>query len=146
MTAQLQPNSSDSNSQPPKSQTVSTPIHGKEAEIAPVSVKEDLKEISAEIEIPQEVKKTGVQEIRGTIDLPPDIQKLGVIPSAPQASVSAAITTASLPLSDDKILQGVNAPVTSALKWLAFWCLRNLRKAHLVLKLIHGKIIRVRIK
>ena len=133
----------------PSSQPANAPaqasvsIHGKEAEGTPVIKGEISASESQEFEIPKEVASVGVREIKGTIELPPDVKRLGVAPSGSQTPV-VSLPTVSLPLTDDKILQGVNAPLTSAFKWLAVWCIKKLQKAHLVLKNIHGKIIRVK--
>ena len=110
------------------------------------STGELIKEVTSDVEIPKSVKDLGVEKIQGTIELPPDIKKLGVTPGASFVPVAIPATTITLPLSDDKILQGTKAPLSSALKWLAVWCLKRLKIAHLILKSIHGKIIRVSIK
>ena len=106
---------------------------------------EIIKEVSQEIELPKEVSQAGV-EIHGAVEFPLDLKKLGVTPTGGQTPLSAVTTTISLPISDDKILAGTKAPLTSALKWLAVWCLKRLKVAHLILKSIHGKIIRVTVK
>ena len=106
---------------------------------------EIIREVPQEIEIPKEVSQAGV-EIHGVVDLPPDLKKLGVTPAASQMPFTIPPATITLPISDDKILAGLKAPLTSAIKWLAVWCLKRLKVAHLILKSIHGKIIRVTIK
>ena len=118
----------------------------KESEII-ASVKEaKVEEISKDAELKKDVADAGVEKIHGVIELPPDVKKLGVTLSGSQAPVVSTTTPVSLPISDDKIFKGTNAPITSALKWLAVWCLKRLKSAHLILKLIHGKIIRVKVK
>ncbi|OGG32108.1 hypothetical protein A3I80_05110 [Candidatus Gottesmanbacteria bacterium RIFCSPLOWO2_02_FULL_40_10] len=77
--------------------------------------------------------------------MPPDVKKLGVSVSNAQSPVFTAAQV-SLPITDDKILEGLKAPLSSAFKWLAVWCIKKLQKAHLVLKSIHGKIIRVKVR
>ena len=101
---------------------------------------------SDEFEIPPEVEHAGVTSDRSqVIDLPPDVQKLGVSLSGASLPVtSAPVPKVILPISDSKVLRGLHAHITSAVKWLAFWCIRKLAKAHLRLKVIHGKVIRVR--
>lgn len=106
---------------------------------------EIIREVPQEIEIPKEVSQAGV-EIHGVVDLPPDLKKLGVTPGASQMPVTTPAAPITLPISDDKILVGTKVPLSSALKWLSFWCLKRLKVAHLILKSIHGKIIRVTIK
>ena len=78
---------------------------------------------------------------RETIELPPDVKKLGV-----QSTASAQFSTyqnVKLPISDDKIMAGLHAPITSSIRWLATLAIYVLRHAHLGLKVIHGKIVRV---
>ena len=121
---------------------------GKEKE-AITSVKEAktpeiIAESLPEIEISKEEEQAGVENISGRIELPPDVKKIGVVKTGAQTPVIASTPSVSLPLTDDKILKEVDAPLTSAVKWLAVWCLRKLKKAHLVLKHIHGKIVRVK--
>ena len=133
-------NSYNPNSVAPSSFVASS--HGKEGEV--INVKSEvIEDLTKEIELPKEAKEIGMEKIHGVIELPPDIKNIGVTHSGPQAPVFATSATISLPLSDDKILQSAHYPLTSAVKWLSVWCLKRLRSAHLVLKKIHGKIVRV---
>lgn len=119
---------------------------GKEAEVISLKEAEKFEEIPPKHEIPPDVERAGVRKIGDIIELPPDVKKLGVTPSGPQTPVSAVSGSVSLPLSDDKVYQGFTLPISSAWHWLSVWCTKKLHKAHLVLKQIHGKIIRVKIK
>ena len=125
--------------------TAQSSTHGKERD-ATSSTSQLVKEITTEVELPEEVKAAGVEKIQGAIELPPDIKKLGVTPGAAQTPIAVPATTVTLPISDDKIYQGTKVPLTSAFKWLAVWCLKRLKTAHLILKSIHGKIVRVVVK
>ena len=119
----------------------------KEREVMPISGgSETAREISSEIEVPKEVERAGVMKVSETIELPPDIKKLGVTPSGSSVPVSASQTLPKivLPISDQQVVTGLHISITSALKWLSIWCIRKLQKAHIALKVIHGKIIRVR--
>lgn len=107
---------------------------------------ETVHEISAEIEVPEEVEKAGVRRIGETIELPPDVKKLGVTHagvSVPVGSV-AALPAVALPISDQQVVTGLHAQVLSALRWLSVWCIKKLKKAHVALKVIHGKVMRVK--
>lgn len=116
--------------------------HGKEGEA--ISLKsESIENLDREIELTKEVKDIGVEKIQGTIELPPDVKKLGVTQSGSQTPVVAPLVTISLPLSDEQIISGSQAPITSAIKWLSVWCLKRLKSLRLTLKNIHGKIVRV---
>lgn len=48
-----------------------------------------------------------------------------------------------LPISDEKVVKGLHAPVTSSIRWLAELSKYILKTAHVGLKKIHGKIVRV---
>lgn len=74
----------------------------------------------------------------------PDIAKLGVASTASTSFPS--YKSVNLPLSDDRVFQGLHAPVTTSLRWLAELCLYLLKQAHLTLKNIHGKVVRVGVR
>ena len=76
-----------------------------------------------------------------SIRLPPDLKKIGA-QSVPSIK-TATYQTINLPLSDEKIISGLHAPVTSSLRWLATLAIYLLKIAHLQLKVIHGKVVRV---
>lgn len=76
-----------------------------------------------------------------TIELPPDLQKLGLQPV--QSTKFPSYKNIKLPLSDEKIIVGQKAPITSSLRWLATLALYILGQAHLGLKVIHGHVVRV---
>ena len=76
-----------------------------------------------------------------TIKLPPDIKKLGV--ESITTIKFPSYQNIKLPISDEKIITGLQAPVTSSLRWLATLANYLLKKAHLQLKVIHGKVIRI---
>ena len=141
MTAQNSDNSTLSSSVVKSVASVSS--GNKEVAAAIKTGEATIKEISQDVEIPQSIKAVGVEKIEGKIELPPDIKKLGVTSGASQMPVNSA-TTVTLPLTDDKILSGLNAPIAQSIKWLAVWCLLKLQKAHLTLKKIHGSIIRIK--
>ena len=117
----------------------------KEQEASAVIPSEALSEVSSEIEMAQEVEQAGVKKIGETIELPPDVKKLGVTPSVP-AVTSTALPSVVLPISDQKVIQGLHIEMANALRWLAVWCIKRLKKAHIALKAVHGKIIRVKTK
>ncbi len=76
-----------------------------------------------------------------TVEVPPDLKKIGVQASTPQHFTG--YQKVQLPISDDKILQGQKKPVTDSLRWLAEFCIFLLRRAHIQLKIAHGKAQRV---
>jgi hypothetical protein len=113
-------------------------LPSKEAE--PIPKKEiEFKEVK-EKEVEEEVRPHIVKR-EETIKLPPEIQKLGLKPvSTTQFPQYQAVK---LPLSDDKIISALHAPVSSSLRWLATLSLYLLQQAHLSLKVVHGRVVRV---
>lgn len=124
-----------------------TPSLSKEQAPAKINTGEILKEASFEVELPKEVKEAGVEKIGGKVELPPDIKKLGVTPlgSATPINPQVQLPQVTLPISDSQVLGGLHQNVKEAILWLALWCLKKLKKAHVGLKVIHGKIMRIKI-
>lgn len=75
------------------------------------------------------------------IEIPADLEEMGV--TADETTKFPTHQDIKLPLSDEKIEKGLHQPVTSSFRWLAELCVYILKKAHLGLKNIHGKITRV---
>ena len=104
--------------------------------------------IATEFEIKEPVEHSPEEEVRPfvspraeTIELPPNLKKLGL--QAVSNSNFPSYKNIKLPLSDEKIIVGQKAPITSSLRWLATLALYILGQAHLGLKVIHGHVIRV---
>jgi hypothetical protein len=82
-----------------------------------------------------------VSENKNEIKLHPDLKKAGL----------RAIDTSSLdkkhlidlPINDEAIIKGLKSQPTEGLRWLAEKAKLSLLKAHIVLKKIHGRVIRV---
>ena len=114
-----------------------------------VSLPKEVEPIAAEkFEIKEYVEHKPEEETRPfispraeTIDLPPDLKKLGL--QAVSHSSFPSYKNIKLPLSDEKIIVGQKAPITSSLRWLATFALYILAQAHLGLKVVRGHVIRV---
>jgi hypothetical protein len=70
-----------------------------------------------------------------------------------QEGVTATPTTAfptfeevKLPLSDEKVVEGLEEPVTSSWRWLSEFCMHLLHLAHQTLKSVQGKATRMAIE
>ncbi|KKS41846.1 MAG: hypothetical protein UV61_C0001G0072 [Candidatus Gottesmanbacteria bacterium GW2011_GWB1_43_11] len=100
-----------------------------------------IEEVVTDIEVSPELVQAGVTKTSETIHLPPDLQQMGVQALGMAQPVTTA-TTVQLPLTDDQILTGLHAQIMTSLKWLAEWCIRRLKQAHLHIKIIGGKVIR----
>lgn len=119
------------------------PAAGVHKEVEPVSSSEPatLEETVAEVELEPDMEAAGVQKISETIELPPDMKKMGVQAVGPTQPIPTAATV-QLPLSDDQIVVGLHAQIISSLRWLAEWCIRKLKKAHVHLKKMGGGVVR----
>jgi hypothetical protein len=103
---------------------------------------------SEKFEIKEVVEHKAEEEVRPfvsprheTIELPPDLKKLGL--QSVSSTQFPSYKNIKLPLSDEKIVVGLHAPVTSSIRWLATFAVYLLARAHLGLKIVHGKVIRV---
>ncbi len=74
-------------------------------------------------------------------EIPPELKKIGLKEANPD--LFKDVGNVKLPLSDDKIAQGLQAPLTSSLRWLATFALYLLQQSHMTLKTVHGKVIRM---
>lgn len=128
----------------PKTNTLSSAGPGlttKEREVLANQEASALEEVRKELELAPELKETGVEVQKEEIELPPPLPKMGVAQTGAEAPIS--IPTISLPLTDDKIVTGLGASIWASLRWLAEWCIRQLKKVRVKLKKVHGKIVRV---
>ena len=103
-----------------------------------------LKEVK-EVEISKEAKEEGVVQRQEEIEIPEEIAKIGVAKTGISVAVSYE-PTLKLPISDERIEQGRHQSILTSFRWLSQWCIFQLKKAHLLLKVIHGKVKRVRDK
>lgn len=76
-----------------------------------------------------------------TIEIPPDLKQFGLQPIT--TTQFPSYQNIKLPISDEKISVGLHAPITTSMRWLATLALYLLQKAHLGLKVIHGRVVRV---
>jgi hypothetical protein len=119
---------------------------GKEGLPVKVSSQESVSEVTSEVELPQEVEKAGVVSFKETIELPPDVKNLGVTQTGASTPLQStpALPQVDLPISDSQVVVGLHESIGNAFRWLATWCIKKLKKAHVALKVIHGQIIRVK--
>lgn len=118
----------------------------KEKEAPRSNASEIVQEVGKQVEISSEVEKAGIIHYKESMEIPPDVRKMGLTPSGANVPVASQTPQVTLPVSDQAVYQGLHRDFTNAVKWLAVWCIRKLQKAHLALKNVHGKIIRVRLK
>lgn len=115
----------------------------KEMEQRPTVESPGIEEVK-ELQVPKEVA-SHITQANDTIELPPDLTKIGVQPSAPEMSVTSPTQSGpDLPLSDDQIGQGLSEKPTSSFKWLAEWCLKQLKRMHMHIKRVGEHFTRVK--
>lgn len=115
---------------------------GRAKEAEPASLASEKYEIKEVVEHrPEEEARPFVTPRPENVELPPDLKKFGL--KASGTTQFPSYQNIKLPLSDDKVVIGLHAPISSSLRWLATLALYLLRQAHLTLKVIHGRVIRV---
>jgi hypothetical protein len=95
-----------------------------------------------EIEKKREVGEF-VKEVPQRPEIPEEVEKAGVKHAGSTAPVGKKPTKqVKLPLTDDEIVKGLHAHVWQSIRWLALWCVRKLKKAHVMVKEVHGRLVR----
>ncbi|OGK13894.1 hypothetical protein A3A93_05950 [Candidatus Roizmanbacteria bacterium RIFCSPLOWO2_01_FULL_38_12] len=86
-------------------------------------IKEYVTEVDQEPKLHPELKKAGLQYVDSSKLSP--FQNLG------------------LPISDEKVVEGLHKPINTSWRWLSELAVFILGQAHIILKTIHGKVVRV---
>lgn len=85
--------------------------------------------------------KPYVVEKPENIDLPPELKSMGL--KAVTNTNFPNYQNVKLPISDDQVLAGQKAPVNSSMRWLAEFAKFLLWRAHISLKTVGGRVVRV---
>lgn len=93
------------------------------AEVPPI------REVGQDQDLPKEVVAVGVTVQPTSVAIPPKVSQLGVKPSGPNVSLGTGSTVV-LPLTNEKITQGLHQSVAHSFRWLAEWCKRKLKQLH----------------
>lgn len=123
--------------------TVSYSKEGEPIEIAPerkYQAEIELSETEPQVE-DKEVEKYIKVEKQYKIELDPTLKKAGL--SAIDATTLDPKHRIQLPIPDEKVMEGLHQPVSSAWRWLSEIAMYMLHKGHLTLKKIHGHVVRV---
>ncbi|MCX6732059.1 MAG: hypothetical protein NTV98_00790 [Candidatus Roizmanbacteria bacterium] len=83
-----------------------------------------------------------VSKRQDSIKLPPDLKKIG-LKTDEDDQFKAALNKIKLPISDDKIMEDLQAPPSEARRWYATILLYILERAHLTLKKVGTKAVRM---
>lgn len=125
-----------------------TGSHGKESE--PLLTQKEVVSKSPEEEMIQEdepqikdpeVKKYVQVEKKEELTIDPKLKKAGL--SAIDTTSLDPRYRVKLPISDEKIMEGLDKPLNSSFRWLAEFARYILKKGHLALKKIHGHVVRI---
>lgn len=111
-------------------------------EVAPITGAVEaplMAEVGKDTELSPEVKMAGVSMKSDSIELPHLVQKMGVSAVGPAAPPTSQVVAITLPLSDDQIAQGLHQSLMSSWRWLAEWCERQFKQAHILLTSAKGK-------
>lgn len=92
----------------------------------------------------QQYNNWGVQDRQEKIKLPKELLREGVV--ARDSSSFISQSRVDLPISDDVVYKGLHSKLGQSIRWLAEYCVFILKKSHLALKKVHGKIIRITTK
>ncbi len=77
-----------------------------------------------------------------SIKLPPDLKKIG-LRTEEEELFKETLNRIKLPISDDKIMEDLQAPPSESKRWFATILLYMLERAHLTLKKVGTKVIRI---
>lgn len=78
-----------------------------------------------------------------TITLPPDLKSIGIETNNENELFQATLNKIKLPISDEKIMEDLQAPPSESKRWFATILLYILERAHMTLKKIGKKVVRV---
>lgn len=93
-------------------------------------------------ELTKEVEESGVKARQEEIRVDVELQSIGVKPTGTSTPMPTNPTII-LPIPDDEVEKGLHQKIFYSIRWLAEWCMFQLKRAHLTLKVIHGKVRRI---
>ncbi|MCR4263940.1 MAG: hypothetical protein NUV98_04450 [Candidatus Roizmanbacteria bacterium] len=141
MADDMQNNQKPDGNQVSQSQPVSGSGMAKEQDL-PVPVDIQLEDVQ-EYEVPKEVA-AHVQVQKQKPDIPPDLKQIGVTHAPSDQTISDTVSPVKkAPLSDDQINDGLQKPPTDSFRWLAEWCVKQLKLMHVHLTKVKGRYIRI---
>lgn len=125
-----------------KQESLATSSLFKESEPLKISSEKASTEEIIEME-PQidEEQSVVIEERPQDIELDPELKKAGL--QAISSNNYPEYLNIKVPITDDKVMQGLRAPITSSLRWLAALTVYILQQAHIKLKVVHGKTVRI---
>lgn len=130
--------------QPVSVGTVENPVTIQKNEVSDIHKEQEAMEPDEELESSDNQNKPDdFMDVHQEVPvIPQDVGDAGVAVSPTATATLEPVLK--LPLEDAKIEEGLKAPTSSGLRWLAEYCVYLLKHAHLTLKKVHGKIMRVK--
>lgn len=110
--------------------------------VGSVSKEADLPSSSIEINESETPVEQYVTPHSNSIKLPPNLRKIG-LKTEEEDLFKETLNRIKLPISDDKIMEDLQAPPSEAKRWFATILLYILERAHLTLKKVGTKVVRI---
>ncbi len=126
----------------PKASTVSVTKEGEPITIFSESrPKQEIEFTETEPSIEDREVKEYVEVTKNEPTLSPELKKAGLnVVDSSSLDPKHRIT---LPITDEKILEGLDKPIDTSWRWLSEFARFFLLQAHITLKKIHGKVVRI---
>lgn len=115
----------------------------KELDIPPPSNEASELESSSEQQETEKPVESYVTPHAQSIKLPPNLKKLGMKTTDNDDQFKEALYKIKFPISDDRIMEDLHAKPTESKRWYATILLYMLQMAHLTLKKVGSKVVRV---
>lgn len=103
--------------------------------------KEEIEFTETEPSIEDREVKEYVEVTQNEPTLSPELKKAGL--NVVDSSSLDPKHRVTLPITDEKILEGLDKPIATSWRWLAEFARFFLLQAHITLKKIHGKVVRI---
>lgn len=100
-------------------------------------------DMGIEMDLPKEVSAAGVTQRPVQVVPPQSVLQQGVVPTGGNVTVQNGSSIV-LPLTDEKIEEGLKLGVGNSIRWLAEWCVRQLKRMHIGLRRVGTAWVRVR--
>lgn len=110
--------------------------------VGSVSKEADLPGSSIEINESETPVEQYVTPHSNSIKLPPDLKKIG-LRTEEEDLFKETLNRIKLPISDDKIMEDLQAPPSESKRWFATILLYILERAHMTLKKVGTKVVRM---
>jgi hypothetical protein len=131
-----------SDSSDPQVAQGSATLSGNKEVVGGSDQQDTLRDATGEVAIPKEVVSAGVRVHPTVVPIPPRVSQMGVKPAGNNISTETA-TAVALPINDEVIAAGLGQGMSSSWRWLSEWCLRRMKQLHVIVKIVHGKLVRV---